>query len=238
MNAIFDHGDRQRRSWNTAPSHFQNHYQDNQAQSGAHTLPPIQSQRHSFDHAAAPFEQSRQPPMYSTQATAYPSYVTQAPHPSYGHALPHFPTSSSLLASAAPAMPMTQGYATPTSAFPQLRPMPAPTSTSTQGLAMPHAYVANSPFGFPNPNDESDMQQRTHVVGSQGRRGILPSAEGKPAAVASNGGATAKTTVIPPKDADGKFPCPHCSKTYLHGKHLKRHLLRREYSQILKRITG
>ncbi|EGD98513.1 hypothetical protein TESG_05885, partial [Trichophyton tonsurans CBS 112818] len=31
---------------------------------------------------------------------------------------------------------------------------------------------------------------------------------------------------IPAKDADGKFPCPHCNKTYLHAKHLKRHLLR------------
>ncbi|KAL2165878.1 hypothetical protein VTG60DRAFT_3692 [Thermothelomyces hinnuleus] len=31
---------------------------------------------------------------------------------------------------------------------------------------------------------------------------------------------------IPQKDANGKFPCPHCTKTYLHAKHLKRHLLR------------
>jgi hypothetical protein len=37
---------------------------------------------------------------------------------------------------------------------------------------------------------------------------------------------TAKSTTIPAKDADGKFPCPHCNKTYLHAKHLKRHLLR------------
>ncbi|KAF3906328.1 hypothetical protein ABW20_dc0103682 [Dactylellina cionopaga] len=33
--------------------------------------------------------------------------------------------------------------------------------------------------------------------------------------------------VAPPtKDANGKFPCPYCNKTYLHAKHLKRHLLR------------
>ena len=32
--------------------------------------------------------------------------------------------------------------------------------------------------------------------------------------------------MIPQKDDDGKFPCPHCNKTYLHAKHLKRHLLR------------
>ena len=67
----------------------------------------------------------------------------------------------------------------------------------------------------------------THVVGSQGRRGILPSAPGRPAAPQAGSGNT-KSAVIPVKDADGKFPCPHCTKTYLHAKHLKRHLLRRE----------
>lgn len=67
----------------------------------------------------------------------------------------------------------------------------------------------------------------THVVGSQGRRGILPSAPGRPAVTATGPGAS-KNTLIPAKDADGKFPCPHCVKTYLHAKHLKRHLLRRK----------
>lgn len=67
----------------------------------------------------------------------------------------------------------------------------------------------------------------THVVGSQGRRGILPSAPGRPTVTATGPGAS-KNAMIPAKDADGKFPCPHCVKTYLHAKHLKRHLLRRK----------
>lgn len=67
------------------------------------------------------------------------------------------------------------------------------------------------------------------MVGSQGRRGILPSVPGR-AAVTNGVNGTAKNTTIPAKDADGKFPCPHCNKTYLHAKHLKRHLLRRELS--------
>ena len=67
----------------------------------------------------------------------------------------------------------------------------------------------------------------THVVGSQGRRGILPSAPGRPNAPVSGSGQATKN-MIPQKDADGKYPCPHCNKTYLHAKHLKRHLLRRE----------
>jgi len=37
----------------------------------------------------------------------------------------------------------------------------------------------------------------------------------------------------PTKNANGKFPCMYCTKTYLHAKHLKRHLLRREYFNIL-----
>ena len=68
---------------------------------------------------------------------------------------------------------------------------------------------------------------RTHVVGSQGRRGVLPSAPGREA-VPSAAANSVKNPQIPQKDADGKFPCPHCSKTYLHAKHLKRHLLRRK----------
>ncbi|KAL8703625.1 MAG: hypothetical protein Q9201_003195 [Fulgogasparrea decipioides] len=71
------------------------------------------------------------------------------------------------------------------------------------------------------------QQQPTHVVGSQGRRGILPSASGRPAA-ATNGvtGSQKATATTPVKDAEGKFPCEHCNKNYLHAKHLKRHLLR------------
>jgi len=83
-----------------------------------------------------------------------------------------------------------------------------------------------------------DMEPPTHVVGSQGRRGILPSAPGRPAVSATG---TGKNALIPAKDADGKFPCPHCTKTYLHAKHLKRHLLRhtgdRPYMCVLCRDT-
>lgn len=84
---------------------------------------------------------------------------------------------------------------------------------------------------------------RTQVVGSQGRRGILPSVPGRTTPVTNGVNGSAKNTTIPAKDAEGKFPCPHCNKTYLHAKHLKRHLLRRkspaflpdlQYSKFLK----
>ncbi|KAI1627766.1 fungal-specific transcription factor domain-containing protein [Exophiala viscosa] len=67
---------------------------------------------------------------------------------------------------------------------------------------------------------------RTHVVGSQGRRGILPSAPGRPPVMANGVNGSPKSNAVPQKDADGKFPCPNCTKTYLHAKHLKRHMLR------------
>ena len=106
---------------------------------------------------------------------------------------------------------------------PNLRPlqpgqMPQPGMNSPYGQS-PH--MAQPPMGLP-----LDGEQPTHVVGSQGRRGVLPSAPGRPPAPAAGSGAT--KTQIPQKDADGKFPCPHCTKTYLHAKHLKRHLLRRK----------
>lgn len=229
MTSVYD-TDRQRRSWGTGLPHFQSHFQENVSQDSTHTLPPIQSQRPSYDPGSSFEQQTRQQPsLYSTQGNPYPAYVSQAPHPAYGHALPHFSSSSSLLPSAAPAMPISHGYGTPTtSTFPQIRPMPAP--AASQGHSIPHSYMPNPSFGFPNAGDDNDMGSRAHVVGSQGRRGILPSADGKPIAVGSNGSAlAAKNTVIPQKDADGKFPCPHCSKTYLHGKHLKRHMLRRKF---------
>lgn len=107
---------------------------------------------------------------------------------------------------------------------PVLRPMPAGGVMPQSGLASP--YAQSPMMGQPSLLQESE--QPTHVVGSQGRRGILPSAPGRPAPPAP--GSAAAKAQIPQKDADGKFPCPHCTKTYLHAKHLKRHMLRRKSS--------
>lgn len=119
---------------------------------------------------------------------------------------------------------------------PVLRPMPPGGLMQQSGISSPYG-----PGTMMQPNSVlQEGDQPTHVVGSQGRRGILPSAPGRPAAPAAGSGA-AKNTVIPVKDADGKFPCPHCTKTYLHAKHLKRHLLRhtgdRPYMCVLCRDT-
>ncbi|KAF2636913.1 hypothetical protein P280DRAFT_521819 [Massarina eburnea CBS 473.64] len=74
---------------------------------------------------------------------------------------------------------------------------------------------------YPHPpvlaNQEPDP---VHVVGQQGRRGVLPTHPGRPTP------AVGKAITNPNKNAEGKYECPHCNKTYLHLKHLKRHLLR------------
>jgi hypothetical protein len=143
-----------------------------------------------------------------------------APRGTPGHAHGLFSNSSQLLPPAyavppgPPYPPALAPYhpAAPASPAPLslLRPMPAGgmqgASTSYEHLRMGPAPISNLP-----PDDDP--------AGAHGRRGILASAT---AALASAGGPAA-----PEKDPDGKFPCPHCNKTYLHAKHLKRHMLRR-----------
>jgi hypothetical protein len=146
-----------------------------------------------------------------------------APHSQYpppqGYA-----TSAAMMSQATTASSHQQPLApspNPGRGAPILRPMPA-------GGVMPQQAGLSSPYG-PGPamQQSSGLQEGepTHVVGSQGRRGVLPSAPGRPQISQVN----TKGTAIPQKDADGKFPCPHCTKTYLHAKHLKRHLLRRKW---------
>lgn len=118
----------------------------------------------------------------------------------------------------APAPPSNRGP-------PILRPMPASGVIPQPGVQSP--YGGNPMMAQPG-MAMGDSDAPTHVVGSQGRRGILPSAPGRPAAPIAGSG-NAKSSVVPVKNEEGKFPCPHCTKTYLHAKHLKRHLLRRKF---------
>ncbi|KAK4100835.1 hypothetical protein N658DRAFT_426888 [Parathielavia hyrcaniae] len=144
--------------------------------------------------------------------SAYP----QQPYPGASSSMmPPTTTAASHPQPIAPAPPTAGGRAAPV-----LRPMPAGGVMSQPGMSSPYGQsplMAQAPM-------MAEGDPPTHVVGSQGRRGILPSAPGRPPAPAP-GSAQAKNQV-PQKDADGKFPCPHCTKTYLHAKHLKRHLLR------------
>jgi hypothetical protein len=145
---------------------------------------------------------------------AFPSNAFAAPQPAMYSAAPS-------------AQPLPAVSASST--LPTLRPMPTGGVTGVAATSLPVLPGTNQ-LGVvgQQPSFMQSEEIPTHVVGSQGRRGILPSAPGRPNPPVQ-GSAQATKSLVPQKDADGKFPCPHCNKTYLHAKHLKRHLLRRKY---------
>lgn len=161
---------------------------------------------HAFSHSPAT-SGSMLPP--SSSYASYPS--SQAPMPP-----------SSMSTSGVSALASTAGQVR----LPDLRPIMPQAGYNTSVSSLPSFGASNLVAAQPfMTNQESEP---THVVGSQGRRGILPSAPGRAQAPTAGTAAASTKSMIPAKDADGKFPCPHCNKTYLHAKHLKRHLLRRE----------
>lgn len=221
-----------------------------------HTLPPLQSSQHATMqsmYGGSGTHTPRTPATPNTPGSAntmgsFPQIASQSrgyqmmpgnsfqqqqhqpqPPPQHQQQQHHqqqqqpYRTSSSMMVQSSTAMshPQPIAPAPAQNRMPQtLRPMP------------PNGLQQHMHPGMPSPYGQGmmmlqDMEPPTHVVGSQGRRGILPSAPGRPAPAVTGTG-SAKSTMIPAKDADGKFPCPHCTKTYLHAKHLKRHLLRRK----------
>ncbi|KXX73097.1 Respiration factor 2 [Madurella mycetomatis] len=224
-----------------SPHQLQQRQQQQTSAAPPQTLPPLQPShpvmQHpaygSYPHSPRTSATPNTPTSTSTM-TSYPPppqqnagrgagypIMSNAPYPPQPYPgasssmLPQTTTAASHPQPIAPAPSPAGGRAPPV-----LRPMPAGGVISQPGM--------NSPYGqsplMPQTSMLPEGEQPTHVVGSQGRRGILPSAPGRPAAPAA--GTVQAKNQIPQKDADGKFPCPHCTKTYLHAKHLKRHLLR------------
>lgn len=93
------------------------------------------------------------------------------------------------------------------------------------------------------PNVVSSGPSPTAVPGTAGPPPPPSNPRPANARASTNSGITpgATSQITPVKDQDGKFPCPHCPKTYLHAKHLKRHLLRhtgdRPYQCVLCKDT-
>ncbi|CAL5869621.1 uncharacterized protein PFLUO_LOCUS3851 [Penicillium psychrofluorescens] len=208
-----------------------------------HTLPPLQPHHtHSpgpHQYMGQPYrpDLSRYPPsthdVYTGSAAPIMSHTTVgSPASSY---YSHFPNPQSQ-AHYPPPPPSVLPPASSAQTYPQpIAPAPPRDRRDFNGLpsgAFSYSDGSkswgmgtdmNGANGSPYGGKESP---RTQVVGSQGRRGILPSVPGRATPVTNGVNGAAKSTTIPAKDADGKFPCPHCNKTYLHAKHLKRHLLR------------
>ena len=199
-------------------------------------LPPIQSHH-----------QSLQQPGHNYLPQSYrPELPRYSSAPNHLHTPDRYTTQSHI------APQVTLGGLPPSSLLPQpnhqfSQPQNYPPASAPQGYpqriapAPPRSELAtySTHFSQPEklwtsaeavPNIPAEAPRdpgRTHVVGSQGRRGILPSAPGRAAAAPGGVNGSPKNAAIPTKDADGKFPCPNCNKTYIHAKHLKRHMLRR-----------
>lgn len=206
-------------------------------------LPPIHQHQQQSQQQSPPSQGSYLSPAYRHDLprmnSAAPGQMASRYNPAPQFAPQGTPSGYSsvpLLPQPSHQMPHSQNY-TPTTTTAQgyqPRIAPAPVRNDYTPFPTPFSQSENRPPLWSStetvPNvlaDALSEQPRGHVVGSQGRRGILPSAPGRPA-VAMNGiNGASKSTAMPTKDADGKFPCPNCNKTYLHAKHLKRHLLRR-----------
>ncbi|KAH0543452.1 hypothetical protein FGG08_002217 [Glutinoglossum americanum] len=206
-----------------------------QTRGSPHILPPLQSQQIPIGLSHQIYGQSVSAPHTPRTPNTPHTPISAGGNGSFSHmaqqASPYlqspqpYSSPASLVSPVSVAQSHPQAIApAPALGRPQvpLRPMPLggfnQMSHPTRSQYGPSQVLSQPPVV---PNQEA---QPTHVVGSQGRRGILPSAPGRAAAVTGAGGS--KNTSIPAKDADGKFPCPHCNKSYLHAKHLKRHLLR------------
>ena len=207
------------------------HYSTSQSTSAeSTTLPPISGMQMPYQNVYGQAPSLPHTPL--TSHAPLPS-VSSAPQnsnafPQLSHTAP--PRTLQPQPSQQPAVSnyTTQSILTPPSASlapPQAYPFGPIGSRPTDPLPRPQDGIALAQYpqqlaSQPNALPKQTEPEPTHVVGQQGRRGILPSAPGRPAPAVGK-------PIIPVKDADGKFPCPNCTKTYLHAKHLKRHMLRR-----------
>lgn len=189
----------------------------NQAQQN--TLPPLGNGQQSFSlyghhnsNPQTPITPHTPASTPSTSAASIPSIASQHPplrplQPSPSYMLTTSSYSQAPLLSTSAAHSSSLGQNPLTAGLQDAR-------AGGMGLGMyPHPQTVLS-------NQESEP---VHVVGQQGRRGVLPTHPGRPNPVAG------KSITNPTKNAEGKYDCPYCTKSYQHLKHLKRHHLRREY---------
>ncbi|KAF2113431.1 fungal-specific transcription factor domain-containing protein [Lophiotrema nucula] len=194
----------------------------NGSQNHLPTLPPLQGSNNN-----APF-----PSMYGHHSNPQTPITPASSTPSNNNSIPSISSQHPPLRPIQP----SPSYSLPSSSYGLSQPPLLPTTTAHSSTH----HMASAPLSsglqdvrvgglglnshsqlYPHAQIMSNQEpEPVHVVGQQGRRGVLPTHPGRPAPTAG------KAPTNPNKNADGKFECPHCNKTYLHLKHLKRHLLR------------
>lgn len=204
---------------------------DKQRTFPAQTLPPLPQQIYNHPASAAHPPVTPSTPQNFHPGNGFSHFPSQQdrampPPSSFGQPVSLMTANHSMMSTAGPvSSPHILSSATQTSRLPDL--LPAPQAGLSAQTALPPFNYGQQQQLLPQQSLQSPTDPPpTHVVGSQGRRGVLPSAPGRP--VALPGTAVAGKSQ-PQKDAEGKFPCEHCNKTYLHLKHLKRHMLRRKF---------
>ena len=229
-------------------------------------LPPIQS----YAPNMPPHNQNYMPQQYRPELTRYQSAPGPSPGPDRfnshmgQHPMGGLPPAPMLPqpTSQAPQQPPFSAPQSAHSAYASQQPQSGPRIAPALAPAPPRPNLDPLATNFNQPPDRPGMwpgadqmppmgpdggmgnmgrDPNVHrVVGSQGRRGILPSAPGGAPVMPNGMNGSPRPNAMPVKDADGKFPCPNCNKTYLHAKHLKRHMLRREsssYCSFQNRLT-
>ena len=209
---------------NSLPQHI--------SQTSQQLLPPLTISAHAYPPYANESHVARSQPPQSSMMTSHPDPIPHTFAPYAPTASTYFSGQTTFAQLAQPHQPIQNPRSPSNSALSLSQTQPLYTTTPPQSRLAPAPPREGKPpltLGTPGNRVKSeDEPQPTHVVGSQGRRGILPSAAGRPEAVAGANPTTQKGASTPAKDSEGKYPCPHCNKNYLHAKHLKRHLLRRE----------
>lgn len=155
---------------------------------------------------------------YAPVMPSYSSAQSMAPH-----------TSTSMSSSSVDTGSFAYGSHLPSGQIPLPQLSPAIFGNHSRQSSMSSYATAQT-----SPQDMGHDARLMPVVGSQGRRGILPSVHGRaapPPGSALDG--STRGGVAPQKNEDNKYPCLYCNKTYLHLKHLKRHHLRRKFTLAL-----
>lgn len=213
----------------TTSSHVpQTNYSPVNNMSASYQMPPYQNQTQlppiNYQHLPPASQQGYMPqPQYRNDLPRYPS--------SSGPPQPQMASQNQMHGLPAPMLPQPphqhqhqhqppppgyQGQQAPRQSYQQ--PLaPAPPRPDPMANNYPHPDNRPPPWTgaevMPGmPTDPGRDMTRTHVVGSQGRRGILPSAPGRPPVQPNGLNGSPKGGQLPQKDADGKFPCPNCTK--------------------------
>ena len=184
---------------------------------------PSNAEQHQLPHLAPQSHMHVREPQVGTYPTGT-TYGYQDTSPTYYHS---------------PAQPQGGYSAAPASVGPYSQPPQAHINTAQHAVQDRHDLPPPSYYG-PQAQTAASLRQSDQkpmpVVGSQGRRGILPSANGNAPPVGSSPDGSFRGAQNPSKNAENKYPCMFCNKTYLHLKHLKRHHLRRTLLTLLAHI--